>query len=180
MTGITLRIYLPGFAIIFLAVALFWNSFKKFGIVDKTLPNEKDYYNRLNRLHYIYMVALLIFFIMIFLYSFFPKLYTLFLPIAILDHPVINIIGFYILKIALIWTIISQIKLDSRIYKYSLDRSNLTLMEMVFRSEKNVTRGLLTMFVGIVITISNVIGILICVMALSYYGFSNRKRKRLI
>jgi hypothetical protein len=51
MTETILKISLPGFALVFLIVILFWNSFKKFGILDKILVNEKYYYSRLRRLH---------------------------------------------------------------------------------------------------------------------------------
>jgi hypothetical protein len=177
MTETILKISLPGFALVFLIVILFWNSFKKFGIIDKILVNERHYYNRLKRLHYIYLIIMIIFFLMIFLYSFFSDAYNLFLPIDALDHPVINSMGFIILKFALAWVIISQIKLDSRIYKYSLDVENLSLMEMIFKAEKNLIRGLLIMFAGVVTTISNIIGIFLCMLALFYYLFSNRKSK---
>ncbi|HEV8283615.1 MAG TPA: hypothetical protein VGQ09_04855 [Chitinophagaceae bacterium] len=177
MTENVLKISLPGFALVFLLVILYWNSFKKFGIIDKIEFNERHYYNRLKRLHSIYLIIMIIFFLMIFLYSFFTEIYSLFLPIDALDHPIINGIGFILLKFALGWVIITQIKLDNRIYRYSLDVNNLSLMAMVFKAEKNLIKGLLIMFAGVVITISNLIGIFLCLLALLYYFFSNRKLK---
>ena len=177
MTATALKIFLPGFALVFLWIILFWNSYKKFGVIDKLLSNEKQYYNRLKRLHYICLFIMTVFLLMIFLYSLFLKVYNLFLPIDKLDHPVINSIGIIILKFALGWTFISQIMLDKSIYHYSEDIESLSRMERVFEAERNLIKGLLMMFIGVFTTISNIIGIGLCLFAVLFYLSRNIKGK---
>jgi len=170
MTEEVLKLYLPGFIVVFIWIAFFWRSFRKFSGIYKNFSAEyKISYNRFKRINILYRGILIIFFIMITVFAFIPKLYKWFFPIDQLNHPAINVTGFLILKIALVWVLVAQIILDREIHKYSRDVQSLAAMEMVYSAEKNFLRGLIVMFIGMFVTLSNVISIMLVIFGVIVY-----------
>jgi len=170
MTEDILKLYLPGFIVVFIWIAFFWRSFRKLSGIYKNLSADyKINYKRFKRINILYRGILIIFFIMITVFAFIPKLYKWFFPIDQLNHPAINITGFLILKIALIWIVVAQIILDREIYKYSRDIESLAAMETVYSAERTFLRGLIVMFVGMFVTLSNVISFMLVLFAVLFY-----------
>jgi hypothetical protein len=170
MTEDILKLYLPGFIVVFIWIAFFWRSFRKLSGIYKNFSAEyKIHYNRFERINMLYRGILIIFFIMITVFAFIPKLYKWFFPIDQLNHPAINITGFLILKIALVWIVVAQIILDKEIHKYSRDIESLAAMEMVYSTERVFLRGLIVMFVGMFVTLSNVISFILVLFSLVVY-----------
>lgn len=164
-----IRLYLPGFMILFTWVVIFWRSFKKVTAIKNVPPADKAIgYKRMKRIHTVFRGVLLLFVLMTVFFVFFPKYYSLFLPIEALNHPGINITGCLILKASLIWVIIIQLRLDEALFKYSRN-IDLPSMELVFFCERLLVKGMLVMFIGMFVTISNVTGLLLCVTALACY-----------
>ena len=163
-----------GSYIIFLWLIFFWGSFRWFVFVGNKAEQCRTY-NRKRYLHPVYSFFAAVFLMMMVLYSFFPHVYSIFVPIKKLDHPVINSIGVLIIKISFIWLIISKIILDKRIMLYSKDAGNPSHMMKVHMAEDKTIKGLLLMFIGVFVTISNFAGILLCLASLVFYMYSRKK-----
>ena len=92
MTEDILKLYLPGFIVVFIWIAFFWSSFRKLSGIYKNFSAEyKIHYNRFERINILYRGILIIFFIMITVFAFIPKLYKWFFPIDQLNHPAIKL-----------------------------------------------------------------------------------------
>src|SRR6266498_2271634 len=95
MTEEVLKLYLPGFIVVFIWIAFFWRSFRKFSGIYKNFSAEyKISYNRFKRINILYRGTLIIFFIMITVFAFIPKLYKWFFPVAQLNELAIIVLGF--------------------------------------------------------------------------------------
>lgn len=174
-----LRLYMIGFIIVFLWVVLFWKSFRRLISLQREMKIEKQVaYKRIKRLQRVNLWILSLYVLMTALFVFTPKWYRVFLPIDILNHPAINMMGFLILKISLVWVVVVQLHLDAAIFKYSRKIDELTSMELVFFCERLLIEGLLLMYVGMFVTLSNIIGLLLCCAAFWYYRKKNRNTMR--
>ncbi|MBP7808453.1 MAG: hypothetical protein KA163_04115 [Bacteroidia bacterium] len=117
---------------------------------------------------------------MVLIFWLFPEQYYIFIPLDKFDHPVINSMGILLLKVALIWMIVAQLHIDKELYKYSRKSGDLSLMELVHFSEKMFLGGLTVMFVGMFVTITNVVGIVAGLLSvLFYYNVALRRSKSL-
>ncbi len=164
-----LRPYLFTFIIWFLWIYFSWRSFKKALCLNSfNIPNSKPAYNRLKRIHIVYHLILAAFAVMVVFYAAIPEWYSIFIPLERLDHPVINTIGANLLKVALAWLIVAQVQLDKKLFEYMQDQRSLLKMEKVYQSENNLVIGILFMFIAMFVTISNVIGIILCVIAILF------------
>jgi hypothetical protein len=106
---------------------------------------------------------------MIVVFSFLPGLYKWLFPIQPLNNPVINLTGFLILKVALVWVVVAQVLLDKELYRYSRNTEDLIAMEMVYANERIVLKGLIIMFIGMFVTLSNLVAVVLVLVALIIY-----------
>lgn len=165
-----LKIFLPSFVIIFVCITFFWKSFRKAIRAELFRDIEKlASYSRLKRINYFFKWILLLFCVMTFIYTFIPHLYYVFVPLDRFDHPIINSIGLLLLKVALIWIIVAQLSIDKDLYKYSRKIDDLKLMELVHFSERMLLGGLTLMFIGMFITLTNIVGIVLGAIAIFFY-----------
>jgi hypothetical protein len=166
----TLQIYLPSFLFAFLLITFFWKWIRHL-LKMNTFPNieETTNYKRVKRVDIAYRIIFMVFAIMIMIYTFYPNLYFIFIPLEPFDHPIINSFGLLVLKIAFILVVTAQVHIDKELYKYSRDISNLKAMELVHYSERIMLGGLALMFVGIFVTITNIIAILAALLGLFVY-----------
>lgn len=176
-----LQMFLPSFLIIFLCITFFWKWFRKamraseYNDIEKTVN-----YNRLKRINQLFIVLFILFSIMVLIYWLLPDLYYIFIPLDKFDHPIINSIGILLLKVALVWIIVGQLHIDKELYKYSRKSGDLSLMELVYFSERMFLGGLTVMFVGMFVTITNVVGIIAgLVSVLFYYNLVLRHKESL-
>lgn len=173
-----LKIFLPSFVIIFVCITFFWKSFRK--VIRAELFRDIERvasYSRLKRINFFFKWILLLFCAMTFIYTFVPNLYYVFLPLDKFDHPIINSIGLLLLKVALIWMIVAQLSIDKDLYKYSRKIDDLKLMELVHFSEKMFLGGLTLMFIGMFVALTNVVGIILGIIATFFYYRSIFKYK---
>ena len=85
---------------------------------------------------------------------------------------------FWILNV--VWMIVGQLHIDKELYKYSRKSGDLSLMELVYFSERMFLGGLTVMFVGMFVTITNVVGIIAgLVSVLFYYNLVLRHKESL-
>lgn len=178
MTDSALQTYLPAFIMVFLLVTFFWGWFRKITKLYNLANVEKSAnYDRLKRIAYIFKIIFIIFTIMTIIYAFIPDFYFVFIPFEVFNQPIINTIGVLILKVALAWMVVAQILIDKELYKYSRNMGDLSAMELVHYSERMFLGGLVVMFIGMFVTITNLIGIVIGTLALlSYLNVFKRER----
>jgi hypothetical protein len=117
---------------------VFWKQFRKVSrITESTTYTEKILeYNRLKRMSLLFWLIFSAFGIMTVVYSLTPEFYYVFLPLDKFHHPLINVMGLLIMKIAIVWFVIAQIHIDKELYKYSRNIESLSDMELVRYSER--------------------------------------------
>jgi hypothetical protein len=165
-----LKIFLPSFIILFICITFFWKWFRKATRADVYKDIEKTAnYPRLKRINIVFKITLLLFGLMTLIYTFFPEFYFIFMPLDQFDHPLINSVGLLALKISLIWMLVAQLHIDKEVYKYSRNTENLSLMELVYFSERMFLSGLMVMFIGMFVTITNAVGIALGLTSIFLY-----------
>ncbi|MCH7414307.1 hypothetical protein MM213_12485 [Belliella sp. R4-6] len=171
MTDPTLQIYLPAFMLVVTCLIVFWNRFRKTSKLTETLPTTKKIaeYNRLKKGSGHFWLIFSVFGVMIIIYSVIPEFYFLFVPLDIFHHPLINLVGLLIVKIAIIWIVVAQIHIDKELFKYSINFEKLSGMQLIRYSEKMLITGMLILFIGVFTTITNIIGLLLVSMSSVVY-----------
>lgn len=164
-----LQIYLPTFMLVFVGLTFFWGWLRKaISLKEYAQATTITQYNRLKRIDAIFRFIFAVFGLMTIIYSTLPELYYIFIPFDIFHHPIINGLGLLILKVAVAWIVAAQIQIDKELYKYSRDMSDLKAMELLYYSETILLKGMLIMFIGMFVTITNLVGILLGVLAFCY------------
>ncbi|UZR98939.1 hypothetical protein [Chondrinema litorale] len=171
MTDPDLQIYLPAIMLVACWLTIFWRHFRKITQIAKDIYDVDNIleYNRLKRVSGYFWVIFSVFSFMTIIYSLFPDLYYLFIPLDVFHHPIINSIGLLILKVAIIWILVAQITIDKELYKYSKDIESLSAMELVRYSEQTLLAGMLVFFIGFFTTITNFIGFLLVILGIYIY-----------
>jgi len=171
MTDPTLQTQLLAFMIVASWLIIFWKQFRKFTHITEKSPDVAKIkeYNRLKKASGCFWIIFSVFGIMTIIYSLLPDLYYVFIPLDKFHHPFINVMGLLIMKIAIVWILISQIHIDMEIYKYSRKIESLSAMELVRYSEKMLLKGMMVLFVGFFTTITNIIGLVLVAFASAIY-----------
>ena len=171
MTDPLLQIFLPAYMLVATWLIIFWKQFRKVARITETSTSTQKIieYKRLKRVNSFFWIIFSIFGVMTVIYSLVPEFYYVFLPLDIFHHPVINIMGLLIMKIAIIWIVIAQVHIDKELYKYSRNIESLSAMELVSYSERMLLTGILVLFIGFFTTITNIIGLLLVVMGVAIY-----------
>jgi hypothetical protein len=102
-------------------------------------------------------------------YSLVPEFYYVFLPLDKFHHPLINVMGLLIMKIAIIWIVIAQVHIDKELFKYSRNIESLSAMELVRYSERMLLTGMLVLFIVFFTTITNIIGLVLVALGVAIY-----------
>ena len=170
MTDPLLQMHLPAVMLVALGLTLFWKQIRKWTRLRK-LPDvdRLTRYRRLRRVEGVYWVCFFFFALMTGVYSLFPRFYFLFLPLDLFHHPLINSVGLLVLKVSIVWIVIAQIHIDKELYKYSRAMDSLPAMELVRYSEKILLSGMLVLFIGFFVTITNVIGLILVAISIMAY-----------
>ncbi|MBX2928526.1 MAG: hypothetical protein KF852_11870 [Saprospiraceae bacterium] len=171
MTDPTLQMYLPAFMLVATWLIIFWKQFRKVTRVTETNATIEKIieYNRLKRVSGYFWIIFSVFGVMTIIYSLVPEFYYLFIPLDKFHHPLINVMGLLILKIAIVLIVIAQVHIDKELYKYSRNIENLSAMELVRYSERMLLTGMLIFFIGIFITVTNIIGLLLVGLGVIIY-----------
>lgn len=170
MTDPLLQMYLMACMVVTMAILLFWGQFRKrLKLSSHESPDKLTNYRRIKRISAVFWVIFSLFGIMIIIYAGVPNLYFLFLPMDVFHHPLINTIGMLITKLAIAWIIVAQLHIDKELFKYSRDIESLTAMELVSYSESMLLSGMLAFFLGIFITITNVVGMILTLLGVLFF-----------
>ena len=169
--------YLLACMVVTMAILLFWGQFRKrLKLTTYESPDEQVDYKRIKRISTIFWMIFSLFGLMIIIYSSIPDLYFLFLPLDIFHHPFINSIGLLIVNMAIAWIVVAQLHIDKELFKYKRNIESLKAMELVSYSESMLLSGMLILFLGIFITITNLVGMVLTLLGIMYF-FKNRVYK---
>jgi hypothetical protein len=174
MTDDLLKLYLPWVVALFMLVA-FWRSVEFVITYEPFLCRKYKLYHHLKKVRNQLTFILVLFRIMTITYAYLPTYYRFFLPIDRLNHPLINSVGFMALKISFAWAVVSQILFEREILKYGTEKD--VNPRLIYYAEVRLLKGTLLMFVSMVVTISNVIGILLLFVALLIYLHMEQQTK---
>jgi hypothetical protein len=175
MTDPMLQMNLPAYLIMAVWLIVFWQSFRK-AIRLKSNGEQKnlDSYNRLRKVGLFFWIILIIFSVMIVIYSALPSAYYVFIPLEQFNHPIINVLGLLILKISIVWIVVAQLHIDKEVFKFYRNIENLGALELLKYSEKMLLSGIVILFLGIVVTITNIVGLFLFFLGLSFYFWTFR------
>ncbi len=171
MTDPTLQMYLPAFMLVATWLIVFWKQFRKVTRITETSTDTEKIleYNRLKRVSLFFWVIFSVFGVMTVIYSLAPEFYYVFLPLDKFHHPLINVMGLLIMKIAIVWIVIAQVHIDKELFKYSRNIESLSAMELVRYSERMLLTGMLVLFIGFFTTITNIIGLVLVAFGVAIY-----------
>lgn len=171
MVDPALQMQLSAYLIVVLLITFLWQSIRKVTPL-KHYGNIREVkeYNRLKRVSGIYWGILFLISLMTFIYVVFPHFYFIFIPLDFFHHPLINLVGLILLKIAVLWIVIAQLQIDKELYKHSRNIESMSVMELIHYSERMLLSGFLIFFVGVFVTITNLFAILFALIALFTYA----------
>ncbi|WP_258097326.1 hypothetical protein [Marinoscillum pacificum] len=165
-----LQMYLMANVFVVVVILLFWRVFRRvISISSSKHVDEKMGYQRVKRIRSVYWVIFFLFVFMVVVYSVLPDLYFLFFPLDLFHHPLINGIGILIIKLAIVVIIVAQLHIDKELFKYSRNIESLAVMELVYYSERMLLVGMLFFFLGVAITITNIIGLVLTASSGIFY-----------
>lgn len=177
MTDTLIQMYLMACLVVAVAILLFWGMFRRrIKLSEAESPDTLTHYQRIKRVSKLFWAIFFAFGLMVVVYSALPDFYFVFLPLDIFHHPWINSIGMLTTKLAIVWIIVAQIHIDKELFKYVRNIESLQTMELIWYSEGMLLSGMLMLFIGILITITNVIGLFLTALATIVY-FRRRRYK---
>lgn len=157
--------------LIAICLILFWKFARNAVKINVYSPSIEKItaYNRLKRITGYYWAIFICFVFMVLIYSMAPDYYFIFLPIENFNHSIVNEMGLLTLQISLVWILIAQLQIDKELYKYSRDIDSLSAMELVSYSEKMLLSGMLVLFIGVLITITNILSLILVMCGFYIY-----------
>ena len=171
--------YLMSCMVVTMAILLFWGQFrKKLKITTYESPDQQVNYRRIKRVSLVFWLIFSLFGFMVIIYASLPELYFMFLPLDVFHHPFINSIGLLIVNMAIAWIVVAQLHIDKELFKYHRDMESLKAMELVSYSESVLLSGMLIFFLGIFITITNIVGMVLTLLGMVFF-FKRRLHKDL-
>lgn len=165
-----LQAFLLSFACVFYAVAFLWSELRKRRLyaID-SLNTIQNNYLHIKKMDNSYKLLSVFFMIMIVCYVTLPSIYRFFIPIKILNNPLIDNIGLLILNISLVLIVVAQLDIDKEIYKIVTKSANKESENLLFYSKRKYIHGILVMCVGVVTVISTIVGSLVMILAFLLY-----------
>jgi len=152
-----LRIFLPTYFIVYFGIAFVAKSVivaKRIGKNPLVLPKDDSAYGLIG---FYFKLTLVLMFVYVLLFAFFPPLYDKFLPITQLDTLTIKYIGLGLLAFALIWTIIAQGHMKNS-WRIGIDTETKTelITTGLFQFSRNpIFFGMVISLVGLFLTTPN-------------------------
>ncbi|HXS37456.1 MAG TPA: hypothetical protein VN721_12200 [Flavipsychrobacter sp.] len=161
---------LLAFACVFYAVAFLWSELRKRKLAIAGNVIFKNSHNKsLYKTDKAFKILGVFFIFMIICYVAMPVAYKFFIPIKSLDNPLLDAIGLLILNISLVWIVVAQLDIDKELYRYNNGIGGSDNLQSLQYAEKKLISGLLIMFIGAVVTLSNIIGSALVIVALIIY-----------
>ena len=156
---VPLKYFLPAYLIAYFLAAFVWRSYltwKRTGInpvVFKGSDDAHDFIGRIFKLVFAFVVAAVL------AYSFWPKLYAYFSPIEWLEQPWLKWLGFGLLLLSLVWTVLAQAHMGQS-WRIGIDREHPTTLVQngVFGVSRNpIFLGMMITLLGLFLVIPNAV-----------------------
>lgn len=156
------KIFLPIYLVAYVLALFVWRSYavwKKTGInpvVFKRSDDAHDFIGRIFKLVFAMVVAVVL------VYSFFPRAYQYFAPIAWLEWPWVRSTGVFLLIGSLIWTILAQARMGES-WRIGIDSQHKTKLVQtgLFRISRNpIFLGIMVTLLGLLLVMPNAITLL--------------------
>ena len=177
MTDPKLQMYLMSCMVVTMTILLFWGKFRKgLKITTYESPDQQVNYKRIKRVSILFWMIFSLFGFMVIIYASLPELYFMFLPLDYFHHPLINSVGLLIINLSIAWIVVAQLHIDKELFKYHRDIECLKAMELVSYSESMLLSGMLILFLGIFITITNIVGMVLTLLGIVFF-FKRRLHK---
>lgn len=165
-----LQAFLLSFACVFYVVAFVWTEIRRRKM--QTIDGLKDLrtsFSDIRKMDNSYKMISVFFMAMIVCYVTLPSIYRLLIPIKEMDNPLIDDIGLLILNVSLVLIVVAQMDIDKEIFRLLVNNDNDETRQLLLYSKRKYIVGILTMFVGVVLTISTIIGSVVMVLAFLMY-----------
>ena len=159
-----LKIYLPVYLILYMAVAFVlptYRTWKQTGVNPVTFGKTDTAHNYIGFLMKL-LIALL--FIALLIFSFNIPAYEYLLPVWYLQHPIILYSGLVLIHIALLWVVIAQFQM-SKSWRIGIDEKNKTdlITTGLFSISRNpIFLGMILSVTGIFLIIPNALTFFLC------------------
>lgn len=101
-------------------------------------------------------------------FALYPLIYQNFIPIRQMDIPVLNIAGIIALVASMVWMVIAQVDFDALFYRNALYQQSMNAQEVV-KYSKRILAGFQLMFLGITITLGNLLSVALLLLAMVIY-----------
>jgi hypothetical protein len=166
----TLQIFLPAFMVVFFGTLSLWSHLRKNKSIRLLAADRKKIQPELLLVDAFFKVLLVLAMMIALMYAFFPEYYFVAGPIPLLDNPVVNLIGVLVLTTSLFWMVMAQFNIERTIALINSGVKELRFDQLLSYSQKLLLTGMLIMFIGLFITISSVLAIIICVTAIFLFN----------
>lgn len=162
----SLQIFLPAFMIVFLGTVTIWSRLRKRKTIRLSYALKSAITTEIKLVDLTFKMLLLFGVTVAVVYAYFPEYYYITGPIAWLDIPIVNTIGVLILKCSLIWVVMAQFNIERSIALANSGVDEVKHARLINYSQKLILTGFLIMFLGLFITISSVLAVIIFLAAL--------------
>lgn len=160
-----LKLFLPAFMVVFIGTLSVWAYIRKKKSIVLDVSVKKKIRPELKLVDIFFKLLLAVSIALSVVFSYFPEYYYLTGPIHWLDNPLINNIGVLTLATSLIWTVMAQFNIERTIALLNSGVEQASFKKLLDYSQKLILTGMLIMFFGLFITISNLIAIFVCITA---------------
>lgn len=160
---------LLAFAFAFYIMAVLWGEFRKKHPKVLYLLNTLDEEDKRQiEKSKICKMLVMCFTTIVLCFTLYPYIYKSFIPIHQLDNPYINLIGLLVLSISMIWLVIAQVDFDKELYNIHGVNNGVKYINISLHSKRIVT-GYFLMFVGVTITLANLVSAILLLSAFVMY-----------
>lgn len=157
--GTVLRIFLPLYFIVYLATAFLWRSYltwKRTGINPYALGRGDGAHDLIGRLFGVAAAACLV---VVAVFSFWPKAYSYFAPLAWMEGSAVRGFGIALMVVSLLWTLLAQAQMG-RSWRIGIDTAHRTelIRSGVYRFSRNpIFLGMRVTLLGFFLALPNAI-----------------------
>jgi protein-S-isoprenylcysteine O-methyltransferase Ste14 len=161
-----LRLILPIYFIVYFGVAFVFQSVvvaRRTGKNPFVFPKDESAYGLIGFYFKSLMIAL---FVYVFIYSIFPAWHSYFLPIKQLDNSVLKYIGFFLLFVSFVWTVIAQTNMKNswRIGIDTVTKTELVTTGLFSISRNPIFFGMIITFTGLFLITPNALTVLFLIL----------------
>jgi hypothetical protein len=115
-----------------------------------------------------YRLLVMAFTTIVFCYTNYPVIYSTFIPIKALDNTWVNVLGILFLLVSIIWIVIAQVDFDKEMLFYTSADNSIHPQRLTTYSKK-IRAGNLLMFIGLSISLANVLSFMLLAVAFFIY-----------